>query len=88
MENKFIYGGYILTGGTLDNGKAWQGVNVMLAQVHGDKAPTYATVVKAPRTDSLLSLLRGLAIGQPVQAFFSLPDTNGKVKLVELRPVK
>lgn len=88
MENKFIYGGFVLTGGNLADGTPWTGINVMLAQVRGDKLPTYATCVKASRTDSMLSLLRGLAIGQPVQAYFSLPDTNGKVKLVELRPVK
>lgn len=89
METTYIFGGYILTGGTLDNGKAWRGVNIMLAEKRDKQEfPMYATVVKASRTDEIMRVLQSLGCGQPVHAYFSMPDSNGKVKLTAIRAVQ
>lgn len=78
-----IYGGYILTGGTLDNGKPWLGVNVMLADTGNRELPYKAEIAKAKRLDSLMDALHKLPIGCPVIANFGLDG-----KLTELKPVQ
>lgn len=92
--SKFIYGGYILTGGTLQDGKPWQGVNIMLAQCKetnaGVESPTYAQVFKASRLDSIMNVLNKLVPGEYVIPYFGVPQLNSKgqsvSKIVELRP--
>lgn len=93
METMYVFGGYIFTGGMLQNGKPWQGVNVMLAEVKGDgkggfNAPVVARVFKASRLDSLVSVIKSLKYGDFVHAYFSAPDNDGKSKLIHLDPVK
>lgn len=92
METMYVFGGYILTGGKLQNGKPWQGINVMLAEVKSDgktgyNAPVIARVFKASRLDSLMSVIQSLPIGEFVHAHFSAPDNEGKSKLIQLIPV-
>lgn len=88
METTYIFGGYILTGGKLDNGKDWRGINIMLAEKRDkQELPMYATVVKASRTDEMMRIVQALAIGQPVHAYFSMPDSNGKVKCTAIKAV-
>lgn len=91
METMYIFGGYILTGGTLDNGNPWKGLNIMLAEVKPSKnggygLPMVSFVAKASRTDSLMETVQTLAPGQLCKAYFSAPDSKGKCKLVMLVP--
>lgn len=82
MEKMYIYGGYILTGGKLQDGRPWQGVNVMLAELKpGNAEPVFATVCKASRADSIMGTLESLAIGSCVHAYFGMPDSQGRAKL-------
>ena len=89
MEMVFVYGGFILTAGTFD-GRAWQGVNVMLAEVNrnrsgGFDAPVVARVFKASRSNAVvMDALNTLVPGDFVTAFFSMPDSQGRVKLASL----
>lgn len=91
METMYVFGGYILTGGKLQNGNPWQGVNVMLGEVKADgkggyNAPVVARVFKASRLDSLMSVIQSLQYGDFVHAYFSAPDNDGKSKLIQLVP--
>lgn len=86
-QKKYQYGGYLLTGGTLDNGNAWQGVNVMIAECtvdnNGVRLPMRAGVFKGSRTDSLMDFLQNAPIGCFVIPSFGMPQTNqnGKVSV-------
>ena len=89
----FIYGGYILTGGTLDNGKSWRGINVMLADRKvGEDFPFFATVCKGLYSDSLLKACQDISIGTPVSPSFVPSGTdknsNPVYKLNELKRLK
>lgn len=93
METMYIFGGYILTGGTLESGSPWKGVNVLLAETKpsrngGYNLPVVSFVAKASRLDSLMDVVQSLTPGAYVRAYFSAPDHNGKVKLVMLTPVE
>lgn len=93
METMYVFGGYILTGGKLQNGKPWQGVNVMLAEVKADgkggfNDPVISRVFKASRLDSLMSVIQSLQYGDFVHAYFSAPGNEGKSKLIQITPVK
>lgn len=79
MNNTYIFGGYILTGGALDNGIPWQGVNIMLARYDANKPnPVSSTIVKAKRDDSIMEVLGTLHFGDLVTVYF---DERGKVAL-------
>ena len=43
----FTYGGFIQTGGTME-GRAWSGVNIMLAEHKDGELPTFAKVFTQP----------------------------------------
>lgn len=84
MNNSYIFGGYILTGGILENGSPWQGVNILLARYDADKpAPVSSTIAKAKREDSLVEVLGTLNPGDLVTVYF---DERGKVAL--FNPIK
>lgn len=86
MENLYIFGGYILTAGKLDNGEGWEGVNVMLAPIrkHGD-SPVISYVYKASRKNRFVTdMLSELVPGAEVIATFGAPDFKGRVKLASL----
>lgn len=84
MNNTYIFGGYILTGGTLENGTPWQGVNILLARYDADKLnPVSSTIAKAKRDDSLVEVLGTLHFGDLVTVYF---DERGKVAL--FNPIK
>lgn len=76
MNNTYIFGGYILTGGFLENGTPWQGVNIQLARYEENKSPVSSTIAKARRDDSLVEVLRTLSSGDLVTVYF---DERGKV---------
>lgn len=77
MNNTYIFGGYILTGGTLENNTPWQGVNILLARYDSEKpCPVSSTIAKARRDDSLVEVLRTLSPGDLVTVYF---DERGKV---------
>lgn len=83
MQNLFIFGGYVFTGGTLSDGKPWQGMRILLAPVKDVKElPVKAEACKASRTDSLVEIVKKLSPGQPVTAYF---DMNGRC--IEIRPL-
>lgn len=84
MNNTYIYGGYILTGGILENGNPWQGINIQLARYDADRlAPVSSTIAKAKREDSLVEVLGTLRPGDLVSVYF---DERGKVAL--FNPIK
>lgn len=90
--NVYVFGGYILTGGTFD-GRAWQGVNVMLAEVTQNRSggydlPVVARVFKGSRSNSnLMDVVQSLVPGQYVIPYFSAPDAQGRSKLIEIEVV-
>lgn len=92
MNPVYVYGGYILTSGTFE-GRTWQGVNIMLAEVKptnngGYTAPVVAYAYKASRTDSIMDVLKSLVPSESfVHAYFSAPDAKGRVKIVMLDEV-
>lgn len=52
MENTYIYGGFIQTGGKLQDGTPWAGINIMIARHQVDEKgtnilPVCATIAKA-----------------------------------------
>lgn len=84
MNNTYIFGGYILTGGTLENGNPWQGVNILLARYDADRdLPVSSTIAKAKREDSLVKVLGTLHSGDLATVYF---DQTGKVAL--FNPIK
>lgn len=83
MNETYIFGGYILTGGTLENGKAWQGINIMFATVRNGREPVRAEIGKASRLDSILEVVQNLTPGTPVEIFCA-PGTG---KITSIRPV-
>lgn len=92
METMYIFGGYILTGGTLQDGNPWKGVNILLAECKPSKnggynLPVVGFVAKASRLDHILDVCQNTTPGTYVHAYFSAPDHNGKVKLVKLEVV-
>lgn len=84
MNNTYIFGGYILTGGKLENDSPWQGVNILLARYDADKpTPVSSTIAKAKREDTLVEVLGTLRPGDLVTVYF---DERGKVAL--FNPIK
>lgn len=89
IGNVYVFGGYVLTGGTFD-GRAWQGVNVMLAEVKQNRSggydlPVLARVFKGSRTNSgLMDVVQSLLPGQYVIPYFSAPDAQGRSKLISI----
>lgn len=89
----FIYGGYIQTGGMLDNNQPWQGVQIMLAEVRDpQKPPMTASCFKGVPSDSLMQSLYNIHIGTPVEVNFTLTGNdrqgNPVFKVSEITPVK
>ncbi len=73
----YRYGGYLLTGGKLDNGNPWQGVNILIAEFSETKpTPVSGLIAKARREDSILDILNKLRAGDLVDMDF---DIRGKV---------
>lgn len=89
----WIYGGYILTGGKLDNGQPWKGINIMIAEKRDkDEFPFFAQCVKGLYSDALVAACQDIPIGCPVKVSFvpSGNDKNGQpvFKLDELSRLK
>lgn len=84
MNESYIFGGYILTGGTLQNGNPWKGINIMFAVIRDGREPVRAQIGKASRLDSILEVVKKLAPGTPVEIACA-PDTG---KITMIRPVK
>lgn len=73
----YIYGGYILTGGKLDNGKPWEGINILFAEVESaEDLPLSGMIGKARRDEELLKQLMSMPIGCPCEVSC---DLRGKV---------
>lgn len=88
MENTYIFGGFIQTGGKLNDGTPWAGINIMIARHQIDEKganilPVCSTIAKARYDSELLSVLSGLRPGALVNVFF---DERGKVAFFS--PVK
>lgn len=80
---KYMYGGYIMVGGKLDNGKPWNGFRILLAPLdNSGKVGWKTTVVKASYTDGFNDKLADMELGSVVSAYF---DETGRC--VELSPV-
>ena len=86
----YIYGGYILTGGTFDSGenkgKEWRGIRIMLAEVDKpDDLPTTAEAAKgAPRlVEQLHKQCQALSIGQPCEIVCNLQG-----RLTAVKPIR
>lgn len=76
MNIRYIFGGYLLTGGTLDNGKPWQGINIMYGESKNGNPPMIGKIAKARREDSIVDTLQNLFTGDFIEILCS-PD--GKV---------
>lgn len=75
----YRFGGYIKTGGKLNDGTPWNGVRVLLAKVKNpDDVPVTAISVKA--AVNCLSLIEQMCSGQLVDVFF---DQNGKAVMFD-----
>lgn len=65
----YIFGGYIKTGGILQDGNPWEGLRILLGQTSEvNKKPVTAVSVKADK--SVLSQISQLVPGVPVHAYF------------------
>ena len=85
---KYVYGGYMCTGGKLDNGQRWSGFAVLLGELpDGANVPMFARAVTASgKNEELEELLSELVPGTVCKAYFGMPDSKGKVKLETLVP--
>lgn len=73
---KYMYGGYIMVGGKLDNGKPWKGFRILIAPLDSSGEVGWkTTVVKASYTDDLFDKLADMELGSIVSAYF---DENGR----------
>lgn len=62
---KYVFGGYVQTGGKFDDGREWSGVLVMLAPLYrGAAKPNTAKIYKG--RNSILDMVKALEIGQIV----------------------
>lgn len=60
---RYVYGGYVQTGGKFDDGREWSSVLVMLAPIYGNAIkPNTAKVYKGRA--SILEDVKALEIGQ------------------------
>lgn len=90
----FIYGGFIRTGGTLNNGKPWYGVQIMLAEVReSSEMPMSVRCFKGIPTDSLFSTLSHIPANSPVDVTFSMCGTDFQThqpifKISSVQPIK
>lgn len=90
MENTYIYGGFIQTGGKLQDGTPWAGINIMIARHQVDEKgtnilPVCATIAKARNDSELLTTLASLRLGALVDIFF---DERGKIAYFKPKGVK
>ena len=86
---KYVYGGYLSTGGTLESGTKWSGFSVLLGEIpDGSNVPMFGRACSASgKNEELEETLSELALGTICNAFFGMPDAKGKVKLEALVPV-
>lgn len=81
---KYMYGGYIMVGGKLDNGKPWNGFRILLAPLDSSgKVGWKTSVVKASYTDDFNDKLADMELGSIVSAYF---DENGRCVQLSLVP--
>lgn len=87
MNSNYIFGGFLKVGGTLDNGKPWTGLRLMLAPIDNKTggAGWKVNVVKASYSDSLFDTLRETPPGAPVTAYF---DDEGRLAIFERAKTK
>lgn len=85
---KYVYGGYLDTGGTLDNGTRWSGFAVLLGQISDDcNVPMFGRCVSASgKNTDIEDVLASLTPGTHCKAYFGMPDAKGRVKLESLVP--
>lgn len=86
---KYVYGGYLTTGGTLDSGAKWHGFSVLLGELpDGSNVPMFGRAVSGSgRNEELEEMLCDIVPGTVCHAFFGMPDAKGRVKLESLVPV-
>ena len=85
MDKIYIFGGFVVTGGTLDDGKPWQGFRLLLAELKpGQTKPMTAISAKGVYSDSLAGTLSRLPLGSRVK--IAACDLRGRV--VDIQPVK
>ena len=84
MAKTYIYGGYIVTGGNLDNGSPWQGVRVLLAETSAERpTPMTAISAKAVHTPELVNVLARLPLHSKVCVSAELSG-----RITDITPVK
>lgn len=90
MENTYIYGGFIRTGGNLQDGTPWEGINILVARHKVDEKgngikPVVSTIAKARYDEELINTLVNLRPGALVDIYF---DERGKVAFFKPKGVK
>lgn len=79
---KYVFGGYVQTGGKFDDGREWSGVVVMLAPLFKDATkPNTAKVYKGRST--LIDVVRQLTPGQIVAPVCDMTGRIVGINVVE-----
>lgn len=69
----YRFGGYLLTGGKLDNGNPWEGINILIGECKDENTPPVSGLIaKARREDSILEALGKLRAGEFVDLDFDI----------------
>lgn len=75
IDNLYIFGGFIVTSGKLDNGKPWDGMRIMIGKIPNiQTAPQTAKTVKVRK--QCRAFFKELSIGTPIYVYF---DEEGNV---------
>lgn len=75
LDNLYIFGGFIITGGKLDNGNPWEGMRIMIGKIPNIKtAPQTAKTVKVKK--QCRAFFKELTPGTPLFVYF---DEDGNV---------
>lgn len=83
----FIFGGFILTGGTFTDKTTnkqvpWKGITLLVSEVVDGQMPVKAEAMKAWYSDSLVDHLRHIAPGSVVKLDFSM--NYGQVRICDV----
>lgn len=79
---KYVFGGYVQTGGKFDDGREWSGVLLMLAPIYGNATKPNTAKVYKGRTN-ILDNVKTLEIGQ-----FVAPACDMTGRIIDINVVE
>lgn len=75
VDNLYVFGGFIVTGGKLDNGNPWEGMRMCIGKIPNPKAaPVTAKTVKVKK--QCRAFVKELSLGSLIYVYF---DEEGNV---------